>query len=484
MLPWNVVLVVQLAIGIVASLEVVNQPETTDTAVQHGISVNMEIDNMNYFDLPQKIGQKKTQTAPQDDAVQDKKKTSVPKDGAAPDDHDPFGLMDGAPPTKPKGDVQPNLEDQAFPDHLFPANGDGQNSEGAQDSPEGSSETPDSQSGDPMDLGTILPSAADLPGGTGLLQLRKAEAQTVGQSIAGAIERTIDTALVDVQTQLCGGMVPAPSPVGPIYRVQSLGPPSGISFLSRIRKKSSVDDPEPSPGPAPMMPIMLSPAFAPMPGPAPAPGPACANVPQPKVHVGFSPGKTVKVTLLNQHSDAVKPMPHVPKKTIKVNVTVYERPDNGQSDLPVATTLLQNAVATGLLKEKLKKAIYKATGIMPKIRKLSIGPVAIPQYNFAHCGHHMTTLVSNFSVHYTRRQVPMALFNSCTTFVSRMSFSNDHVLDSQDTVNCRSATKKFARVWQLGNNVKSDDFRQMCFHFCEAKYGNDAPQCRAGRDPA
>jgi hypothetical protein len=189
--------------------------------------------------------------------------------------------------------------------------------------------------------------------------------------------------------------------------------------------------------------------------------------------VAFAPGKKIELNLINQRPDGKHNA-----RSVKVISTIYDRPGNSKNDLDAAEALLKRALLSGLLEDSLKDALHQVTGVRPKIGKLQIKDAAVKLYDFKACGNHMTAMVKQMTLHYTRRQVPMALLNSCTVFAARMSFSHDYVLDNDDTMNCRSATKKFAKVWGFGKGTGAKELGDMCGNFCEAKYGNDAPQCR------
>jgi hypothetical protein len=165
------------------------------------------------------------------------------------------------------------------------------------------------------------------------------------------------------------------------------------------------------------------------------------------------------------------------RKSIKVIVTFTDTPRNGIDDLAEAQATIQQSVADGTFKKELAKATYAVTGFKPKISKPLLDQVKIEQWDVQKCESHVKAIVGAFSKHYTREQVPMALYNECTNFMTRISFSHDHVLDRMDTLACRKTTAKFAKHWQFGENAKNDDFEHMCLRACEGKFGKNAPQC-------
>lgn len=204
-----------------------------------------------------------------------------------------------------------------------------------------------------------------------------------------------------------------------------------------------------------------SPAGA-APGPAPGPAMPC---PQPQVHVSFAPGKKRVLNGPAEHPVIVK-------------VTIFDRPGNKLDDMAGVKTELKQAVSSGELKEKMVKAVHEATGVKPQLAALKVKTKIVKQWEFQKCGVHITKLVKKLSVAYSRRQVPLALYNECTVFRTKMSFSHDYILDPRDRSRCRKATRKFAQSWKL-DKAKEDpkEFEPLCQRFCEAKFGDNAPQC-------
>jgi signal recognition particle receptor subunit beta len=80
MLLWKVVLVVQLAISTVASLEAAI-PESAD---DQAATVHMDTESMHSSDPPETTGEKKTEATPDDAVVEDKQKEAVPEKVVAP----------------------------------------------------------------------------------------------------------------------------------------------------------------------------------------------------------------------------------------------------------------------------------------------------------------------------------------------------------------------------------------------------------------
>lgn len=165
------------------------------------------------------------------------------------------------------------------------------------------------------------------------------------------------------------------------------------------------------------------------------------------------------------------------RRTVIVKVTLVDRPKNGVDDLHASKAILKAMLASGELKTQIKAAIFAVTGVAPKISGLKVKSATVEGWDVKKCSSHMSTIVKSFTIHYSRAQVPLALYNECTNFMTKISFSHDYVLDHRDAARCRIATRKFERKWKYGKKADPKDFGNMCVRFCEAKYGNDAPSC-------
>jgi len=226
------------------------------------------------------------------------------------------------------------------------------------------------------------------------------------------------------------------------------------AFNSMIAKGSSFA-PAPamaSPAPAAFLQHNQQPA-----SPAPAtPGPVEPDV---SIFVTFSPGREVGNG-----------------RSVIVEITFTDKP-NGQDDVAMVNQILQNAIDSGLLLKELKDMLTMITGLYPKVGPVKMQAKAIEAWNVEKCEKHITHLVNDFSRTYTRERVPQALFNECTNFMTKLSFSNDIILDPQDTEMCRKATARFAKRWNFGEKAEPKDFEIMCVRSCEYKFGKNAPQC-------
>lgn len=211
----------------------------------------------------------------------------------------------------------------------------------------------------------------------------------------------------------------------------------------------------------------------------------------PNIHVTFRPGtKTPTLSLLAEKQ--ATPMLNKPRASlistqaakvakthwsVIVDVVITDEPNNGANDLKETQKLLKKAVNNGQLKDSLRGSLYQVTGNEPDIRHVMTESSKINQWDVGKCEKHISKIVNMFTLHYTRAQVPMALYNECTNFMPKMSFSRDHILDSRDAHRCRKATAAFQKLWKYGKNAEPKDFQVMCLEACEAKYGKNAPLC-------
>jgi len=175
----------------------------------------------------------------------------------------------------------------------------------------------------------------------------------------------------------------------------------------------------------------------------PAPSPASASGDSKKestadVLVHVFPGK-------ERRPKSAAERRHVNAPTI-VNVTII--PSSGV-DLPA----MQEVLERSQVKLFLKLSIKEVLGLSPVMLDYHISQVTLTTptpWNIDECAKHMDDVVKKFTLSYTRRMVPYALYNECTNFVVQVSFSGDHFIDHQDRLACREATVKFAQAWNFG----------------------------------
>jgi len=164
-------------------------------------------------------------------------------------------------------------------------------------------------------------------------------------------------------------------------------------------------------------------------------------------------------------------------KSIMVEMTFTDTPANGVDDVALTKEIIATALKNGMLRKEMKTALEIVTGIKPRLGKVTMQAKAVEAWDVKKCEGHVKHIVDRFAQHYTRAQVPMAIYNECTTFMTRMSFSHDYVLDRTDTLFCKRTTAKFANKWNFKDDVDPVDFEEMCVHACESKFGQNAPQC-------
>lgn len=225
-----------------------------------------------------------------------------------------------------------------------------------------------------------------------------------------------------------------------------------------------------------------------------APGPAAPGgaEPNPAIFVTFSPATEIGRA-----------------RSVNVEITFTDTPENGVDDVALAHKILEYALEQGSLTNELKRTLEIVTGIRPKFGKVKMELVNVAAWDVKKCEGHIQRIVKQFQVYYTRERVPQALFNECTNFMTRLSFSHDYVLDSRDTAMCKETTAKFAEHWNFGQGTPApaapagpaapapavaappapaasaapgapgaaEDFEALCVRACEAKFGLEAPQC-------
>lgn len=147
------------------------------------------------------------------------------------------------------------------------------------------------------------------------------------------------------------------------------------------------------------------------------------------------------------------------------------------------TTVLTQAADDGSLEDKLDDGLYKATGIHPTIKDVEVETKSYELWSVDTCKKHFTGIVKDFTMAYTREQVPNAIYNECTNFFTRITFSDDLVIDHFDQKRCRQATIDFAKSWDYGQSKTDLDTQSFgfCSNVCELKYGANHPSCSATR---
>lgn len=437
--------------GAPASVEYAPAPAAEYPSLE-ALHITFEIKNFNYFDLTKETCPKKVkvpkahakQPAPKAAKVAAKKAKEA--HGLAPLDKQ-LSKMDKSMGNAKADDLDPNMTQAEEAQADF--------AKGAKDAVEdfGEAVTPDKQE--------KLPWMKDKKKADSLIQMglgacaalpdlteasSPEECTTVMVVLRRAIKETVRGILKCMFENSLSSPAPAAPPPNPDAHLPVLQLPSAPAGAVGLV-------PLPIQGPAP------APAFL-APVPAPSPMPVAGIFPDIKIFVTFRPGREMEGG----------------RSTI-VEIAFIDAPGTGINDIGIAEPLLNKAVESGVFKTEVKQALHKVTGIKPKLRKIELKMKEVEQWHVDKCEGHLKALVSQFSLHYTREQVPLALYNECTNFMTKMSFSADHIMDPMDTVRCRRATKKFTKKWKFGKNAEDGDFADMCVEACEAKFGRGALRC-------
>jgi|Transcript_102696 hypothetical protein len=198
---------------------------------------------------------------------------------------------------------------------------------------------------------------------------------------------------------------------------------------------------------------------------APAPAAAQGHKPDVGIFVAFSPG----APCCNGG------------RAVKVDISFTDKPNNKMHDVLSIIPAINHGINTGVFHKELREAIEEALGINTRLGHIKAATKTIEQWPIHLCETHIQEIVQNFTSHYTREQVPRALYNECTNFLTKFSFSHDYVLDEMDTARCKKATVKLTKKWDYGENAEATDFEEMCLYACEAKYGSGAPTCNIAK---
>lgn len=223
---------------------------------------------------------------------------------------------------------------------------------------------------------------------------------------------------------------------------------------------------------------------------SPAPTPKKKNVMESQVdiYVQFHPGtrRPLKLERRLKYKKEEDKDPEEPagRSTI-VEVILTEKMGTTVDELPMLMAIAKHLENTGSLESHLEFALERVTGLNPDIRGLTAGAEQIKQWSIDSCASHMKKVLHQFIVAYTRRMVPMAIFNECTNYMVELSFSHDAPATKLDRKQCRDATVKFAKAWNFGKGnqtgnttaVAPMEFRTFCSDVCVAKHGAEAPQC-------
>lgn len=140
--------------------------------------------------------------------------------------------------------------------------------------------------------------------------------------------------------------------------------------------------------------------------------------------------------------------------TTKVVVTITQLHGNGIDELPSVRKVLNSSCLKGEIIPALVDSIQDVTGVKSHINAFMVADHEIEQWSVEGCDAHMSHVVRKFEEAYTRREVPMAIFNECTNYMPALSFSHDMKPTHEDVRRCREATVKFVNAWNFGNYAK------------------------------
>jgi len=232
---------------------------------------------------------------------------------------------------------------------------------------------------------------------------------------------------------------------------------------------------------------MLNMVGAPAPGVAASPSAPSADDAPVNVFVTFKPGEKYKI---EKETESFLQVAAVARTTY-VQVQITDKPTSGQRLVEQAKATIDGAIKDESLKKDLVIKLKEATKLKPRI--IFAGQIAkmrmIPEWSEVTCESHLEKVVRMFEVAYTRRMVPMALYNECTNFITALSFSHDNINSPLDKKKCRRASMKFAKRWDFnkagwkyGTTKKHEkmDYSAFCHDVCEIRYGNGAPKCMLG----
>lgn len=227
-------------------------------------------------------------------------------------------------------------------------------------------------------------------------------------------------------------------------------------------------------------------AAAPAGAAAAAPGAAGDPV---DVHVQLLPGRQrhIKGAAKDKMGNAMN---------VKVAVTVKK---GSSTDLAAVEGVIKAAKDDQFFREEVEEQLTLSVGLRPTILKVENQQAQITQWSKGVCEKHVATVVKRFTLAYTRRNVPAALYNECTNFMPQASFSDDGVLNKVDAQKCRAATFEFSQKWNFGKGngpaaaapapaaaaaapaapaaTGPVDYSAFCTTVCEMKFGEGAPQC-------
>jgi len=261
----------------------------------------------------------------------------------------------------------------------------------------------------------------------------------------------------------------------------------GKVFDDHLRDLGPAAGPAAAPAAPPKTPsglAMLNIAGAPVAGVAASPTTGETGNAPVNVFVTFKPGDTYK---MEEETMSFLQVGSVARTTY-VQIQITDKPMTGMRLVEQAKAAVDKGIADGTLKKELVIQLKKLTSLKPRI--IFAGQITklrmIPEWSEVTCESHLEKVVRMFEVAYTRRMVPLALYNECTNFVTALSFSHDNIHSPLDKKKCRKASLKFGKrwdfnkaSWKYGTTKKHEqmDYTTFCHDICEIRYGDGAPKC-------
>lgn len=166
--------------------------------------------------------------------------------------------------------------------------------------------------------------------------------------------------------------------------------------------------------------------------------------------------------------------------TTRVEVSLTPKGTTTAEEMEHTKAVVQHSIDSGDLISRISHAVERVSGVNSTIDNLKAEDEKVERWDIAGCETHMADVAKKFSVAYTRRMVPMAIFNECTNFLPALSFSADFKPSMMDVTRCRQATVNFVKHWNYGGHGSTkapSNFNAFCMDVCTFRYGEGSPKC-------
>lgn len=166
--------------------------------------------------------------------------------------------------------------------------------------------------------------------------------------------------------------------------------------------------------------------------------------------------------------------------TTRVEVSLTPKATTTAEQMDLTKAVVQHSIDSGDLTRRIQNAVAKVSGVNSTIDNLKAEDEKVERWDVTGCETHMSDVAKKFSVAYTRRMVPMAIFNECTNFLPALSFSPDFKPTMMDVTRCRQATVNFVKHWNYGGHGSTKappNFNAFCMDVCTFRYGEGSPKC-------